>query len=580
MSDNSNQPWRPPLAPKPPPAALHPTNVQGRDASPALRGASVAFGPHGAKTAVSAQAQNNNAARAAAAAGRSRPQQASGDGIGVRSAVEPARGRSQLTLDLDQAARSLQASSFKPRPAVAPPLSRTTSEIAARAASASTSPARTSESAASRGSSPHKRFQSSFSREASSMGRGRTNTDGGTDAFRGATVSMSSSPRPVLKGTLSSSPGKLDMHHIPSLALSSSGESSPPKQQLSNTGASTVQAANTGAGTHAKDAVSSPRPIVPPPRTAQSAIQKASSATSPFSRSIPKTSLPSNRHQPSQTRSSGDSLPVPGSPMQRLQPVSVPDTRHGRVSPKPPGTPSLSPRERGAITANTLADAIVASSVASSRVQSPAPSKSRRPKPPPIPHHRSQSLNAREPKRPVENPPLKPMPVRPMRQTLRKQEAKADDDEDGKRGRKHLLRKHPNMHHEGDRKRWRDKVTERERKRYEGVWAANRGLLHQYETADEVRHRTKGTGPDDLVLNVVVKDIWDRSRLPRDVLEEIWDLVSDGESKSLNREEFVVGMWLIDQWLKGRKLPAVKVSPSVWASVRHTSGVKIRNKPL
>jgi Cytoskeletal-regulatory complex EF hand len=166
-----------------------------------------------------------------------------------------------------------------------------------------------------------------------------------------------------------------------------------------------------------------------------------------------------------------------------------------------------------------------------------------------------------------------------MRQTLRKHSPKGADDDDPKRGRKHILRKHPNMHHEGDRKRWRDKISERERKRYEGVWAANRGLLHQHETADLTHQRSKGAASEELVLNVVVRDIWERSRLPRDVLEEIWDLVTEEESRSLNREEFVVGMWLIDQRLKGRKLP-VKVSPSVWSSVRHTKGVKISSKPL
>ena len=103
-------------------------------------------------------------------------------------------------------------------------------------------------------------------------------------------------------------------------------------------------------------------------------------------------------------------------------------------------------------------------------------------------------------------------------------------------GEKHLLRKHPNMHHEGDRKRWRDKVTERERRRYEGVWAANRGLLHQHETIDLTRQQSKSLNPEDVVINVVVKDIWNRSRLPRDVLEEVWDLVTDDHSKALNRE--------------------------------------------
>ena len=45
----------------------------------------------------------------------------------------------------------------------------------------------------------------------------------------------------------------------------------------------------------------------------------------------------------------------------------------------------------------------------------------------------------------------------------------------------------------------------------------------------------------------------------------------------LVREEFVVGMWLIDQQLKGHKLP-VKVPDSVWDSVRHVAGIKILAK--
>jgi len=121
---------------------------------------------------------------------------------------------------------------------------------------------------------------------------------------------------------------------------------------------------------------------------------------------------------------------------------------------------------------------------------------------------------------------------------------------------------------------------ERERKRYEGVWAANRGLLLDYDLDNfELDQRKDGSPASDLVLNIVTRDIWERSRLPKDVLEEIWDLVAQPDLKTLNREEFVVGLWLIDQRLKGRKLP-VKVSQSVWSSVRHTTGVKISSRPL
>lgn len=98
-----------------------------------------------------------------------------------------------------------------------------------------------------------------------------------------------------------------------------------------------------------------------------------------------------------------------------------------------------------------------------------------------------------------------------MRHTLRNPSPEQEDKDEGvaKRGRRHW-RRHPNMHHEGDRKRWRDKVTERERKRYEGVWAGNRGVL-----VDRDLEYIDFDGASELVINVVVKDIWERSRLPR-----------------------------------------------------------------
>jgi len=144
--------------------------------------------------------------------------------------------------------------------------------------------------------------------------------------------------------------------------------------------------------------------------------------------------------------------------------------------------------------------------------------------------------------------------------------------------RKHLVRKHPNKHREGDRKRWREIITERERKRYEGVWAANRGLLISASTSRRPIY-TSGTSPPpdeptQDVSNIVCRDLWVRSRLPDHVLEEVWDLVDNRQIGRLTREEFVVGLWLIDQVLKGRKLP-VKVQESVWNSVRGM-GVKLR----
>lgn len=138
---------------------------------------------------------------------------------------------------------------------------------------------------------------------------------------------------------------------------------------------------------------------------------------------------------------------------------------------------------------------------------------------------------------------------------------KYDADDEYKRGSSNIIKKHPHKHHEGDRKRWRDQITERERKRYEGVWAANKGM-HLPEDSHSA------------VCNLVVQDIWNRSRLSNHVLEEVWDLVDNEGFGRLNKEEFVVGMWLIDQSLKGRKLP-VKVSDSVWSSVRRLTGIKV-----
>jgi hypothetical protein len=161
-----------------------------------------------------------------------------------------------------------------------------------------------------------------------------------------------------------------------------------------------------------------------------------------------------------------------------------------------------------------------------------------------------------------------------------------DDDETEKYKRKGtrimgLGRKHPNKHHEGTRKRWRDQITERERKRYEGVWAANKGLLIPLSSSlagPRASSRAPQSYPEEDpspdVLNLVARDIWGRSRLPEHVLEEVWDLVDSRAVGMLKREEFVVGLWLIDQRLKGRKLP-IKVSDDVWHSARGATGVKI-----
>lgn len=167
-----------------------------------------------------------------------------------------------------------------------------------------------------------------------------------------------------------------------------------------------------------------------------------------------------------------------------------------------------------------------------------------------------------------------------LRTTMRKEASSSSDEGRGKhgKGRKHRFRKHPNKHHEGDRKRWRDTITERERKRYEGLWAANKGLHISVETPKLALASSSSlnTVPTEDVLDLVVRDIWGRSRLPSHVLEEIWDLVDHRGERRLTREEFVVGTWLVDQCLKGRKVPS-RVMDSVWASVK-LMGVKVRKK--
>ncbi|KAL8852386.1 MAG: hypothetical protein Q9221_002770 [Calogaya cf. arnoldii] len=223
------------------------------------------------------------------------------------------------------------------------------------------------------------------------------------------------------------------------------------------------------------------------------------------------------------------------------------------------------------LSVDSLADAMVASSLASSR----APSPTRPPLPPPRRRthlfHRTHSAE--------ESGSRTPSPSKGyLRQTMR---APLDPNEAeslalGKHKGKHFINKHPNKHHEGDRKRWRDQITELERKRYEGVWAANRGLL----TSTYRPPPASASPPIDLansVLNIVVRDIWSRSNLPSDVLEETWELVNSNGTGLLSKDEFVVGMWLLDQRLKGRKLP-VKVSDSVWFSARGLTGVKMRGR--
>ncbi|KAI9147989.1 increased rDNA silencing IRS4 [Paramyrothecium foliicola] len=246
----------------------------------------------------------------------------------------------------------------------------------------------------------------------------------------------------------------------------------------------------------------------------------ASSAQSPSRPSPPV--LPTRRR----TIASAPSSPVRETPP-RLTPRPM---RHANAS------TSTLPLE-------SLTTAIVAGSLASANL---------------TPHHTGSTL------------PLPPLPKRQksphLLQTLRQPHVASDDESD--RHKKSHLRKlrggNKHSHHEGSRKRWREEITPRERKRYEAVWASNRGRLlnPQHGIGDGSKPPLDTT---QYVINIVVREVWKRSRLPDDELAEVWDLVDRQRLGMLSRQEFVVGMWLIDQRLRGRKIPH-RVSESVWGS--------------
>lgn len=81
-------------------------------------------------------------------------------------------------------------------------------------------------------------------------------------------------------------------------------------------------------------------------------------------------------------------------------------------------------------------------------------------------------------------------------------------------------------------------------------------------------HNLDSADTNHLILGVVVQRIWARSRLPLETLGQIWDLVDYRKDGSLNKPEFIVGMWLVDQCLYGRKLPK-KVDNEVWSSLEN-----------
>lgn len=105
------------------------------------------------------------------------------------------------------------------------------------------------------------------------------------------------------------------------------------------------------------------------------------------------------------------------------------------------------------------------------------------------------------------------------------------------------------------------------------------GLNMDKEIEDSV-HANKDDCEEDLMVNFVAYEIYNRSNLPPKVLKKIYDLIDVRQDGALNKQSFIVGMWLIDQCLYGKKLPD-KVPDLVWTSVdKMVIGVDISHKSL
>ncbi|SMN19289.1 similar to Saccharomyces cerevisiae YJL083W TAX4 EH domain-containing protein involved in regulating phosphatidylinositol 4,5-bisphosphate levels and autophagy [Maudiozyma saulgeensis] len=106
-----------------------------------------------------------------------------------------------------------------------------------------------------------------------------------------------------------------------------------------------------------------------------------------------------------------------------------------------------------------------------------------------------------------------------------------------------------------------------ERRRYEAMWMSNRfrylTTLHWWPPTDNSDILLP---KDGLILSLIVQKIWQRSNLSNPLLANIFDLVDCRRDGTLDRRSFIVGMWLVDQCLYGRKLPRT-IPQEVWDSV-------------
>ena len=85
---------------------------------------------------------------------------------------------------------------------------------------------------------------------------------------------------------------------------------------------------------------------------------------------------------------------------------------------------------------------------------------------------------------------------------------------------------------------------------------------------------------EDLMVNFVVYEIYNRSNLPPRILRQIYYMVDLRHDGTITKKSFIVGMWLIDQCLYGKKLPAV-IPDLVWDSVeKMVIGVDVSHKSI
>ena len=112
-------------------------------------------------------------------------------------------------------------------------------------------------------------------------------------------------------------------------------------------------------------------------------------------------------------------------------------------------------------------------------------------------------------------------------------------------------------------------ITPQEKKRYEGIWVSNRNSylsLLPPSWKSQYENEVIEEGDEDVILNILVYEIWSRSHLSPKLLRQIYNMVDLYKDGLLRRRSFIVGMWLIDQCLYGKKLPP-KVDDRVWQSV-------------